>query len=266
MGTLVKLANATPWPGECALLARNPFVVLASGAMAFRDVAVSAVVAAVVAAGTTFALQRGGLQREAIEVPSVLGLPVQSARALIENRGLMFVVGEEREDMKAPAGNVVAQRPLEGSRIERGQAVDVVVAKALASVKAPALVGLAMGEAKLRVEMAKLVLGKVAEENSAEVKAGNVISQSVAEGGEIKVGTTIDLVVSKGVGSIPVPSVIGRSLNKAKEELQKAGFTVGNLRSRDDEDHSDGLILEQNPAANQQAPKGSPVDLVVNRT
>ena len=223
-------------------------------------------VAAVVAAGTTLVLNRTVLQRDAIEVPSVLGLPTQSARALIESRGLMFVVGEEREDMKAPAGNIVAQRPLEGSRIERGQSVDVVVAKAPMAVKTPSLVGLAMGEAKLRIEMAKLVLGKVAEENSAEVKAGNVISQSVAEGGEIKAGATIDLVVSKGVGTIPVPSVVGRSLAKAKEDVQKAGFTVGNIRSRSDEDHSDGLILEQNPAANQQAPKGSSVDLVVNRT
>jgi beta-lactam-binding protein with PASTA domain len=48
--------------------------------------------------------------------------------------------------------------------------------------------------------------------------------------------------------------------------LQKAGFSVGNVRSRSDDDHSDGLILEQTPAANQQAPKGSLVDLVINRT
>ena len=234
--------------------------------MAFRDVAVSAVVAAIVAAGTTFALQRTVLSREAVEVPSVLGLPAQSARALIENRGLMFVVGEEREDAKAPAGNIVAQRPMEGSRIERGQAVDVTVAKAPALIKAPALVGMALSEAKLRAETAKLAVGKVVEDFSAEVKVGNVISQGWAEGSEIKVGTAIDLVVSKGVGTIAVPSVVGRSLSKAKDELQKAGFTVGNLKSRSDEDHSDGLILEQTPAANQQAPKGSPVDLVVNRT
>jgi hypothetical protein len=51
--------------------------------MAIRDVVVSAVVAAVVAAGTTVALNRTVLQRDAIEVPSVLGLPAQSARALI---------------------------------------------------------------------------------------------------------------------------------------------------------------------------------------
>jgi len=234
--------------------------------MAFRDVAVSAVVAAVVAAGTTFALQRTVLSREAVEVPSVLGLPAQSARALIESRGLMFVVGEEREEAKAPAGNIVAQRPMEGSRIERGQAVDVTVAKAPAMIKAPSLVGMALSEAKLRAETAKLAVGKVSEENSAEVKAGNVISQSWAEGSDIKVGTAIDLVVSKGVGMIVVPGVVGRSLSKAKDELQKAGFTVGAVKSRADEDHSDGLILEQTPAANQQAPKGSPVDLVVNRT
>jgi beta-lactam-binding protein with PASTA domain len=73
-------------------------------------------------------------------------------------------------------------------------------------------------------------------------------------------------VVSKGVGQLPVPSVIGRSLAKAKDELQKAGFTVGNVRSRSDEDHTEGMILEQTPAANQPAAKGSAVDLVVNRT
>ncbi len=223
-------------------------------------------VAAVVAAGTTYALQRTVLQPRAIEVPSVLGLPIQSARALVENRGLMFAVEEERADPKTPPGQIVAQRPLEGSRIERGQAVSVVVAKAPALVKAPALAGQSLGEAKLRLQMAKLALGKVTEENSATAKAGVVISQGVAEGAEVKAGTPLDLVVSKGVSMVLVPSVVGRSLSHAKQELSKAGFTLGNLRSRDDEDHSDGVILDQKPAANQQAPKGSPVDLVVNRT
>jgi eukaryotic-like serine/threonine-protein kinase len=234
--------------------------------MAMRDLLGAAVVAAVVSAGTTFALQRTMLQREAAEVPSVLGLPGQSARTLIESRGFMFVVGEEREDAKAAPGNVVAQRPLEGSRVERGHTVEVVVAKTPVPVKVPALAGLALADAKQRIEAAKLAAGKVTEETSDTVKAGAVISQIPAEGGEAKVGAAIDLVVSKGAGSVPVPSVIGRSLARAKEELQKAGLTVGNVRYRADEDHTDGLILEQSPAANQQAAKGSAVDVVINRT
>jgi beta-lactam-binding protein with PASTA domain len=234
--------------------------------MATKDVVVSALVSAVVAATTTFALHRTLLQKEAAEVPSVLGLPAQSARALIENRGLMFVVGEERDDAKVPAGNILSQKPLEGSRIERGGTVEVVVARTPALVKAPALAGMVLADAKVRVEAAKLVVGKVSEENSAEVKAGSVISQSPAEGGEIKVGTAIDLVVSKGEEMLPVPAVVGRSLSRAKDELQKAEFVVGNVKARYDEDHSDGFILDQTPAANQPAAKGSAVDLVVNRT
>lgn len=234
--------------------------------MAMRDLLGSAVVAAIVAAGTTFALHHTVFKQDAVEVPSVLGLPAQSARALVESRGLMFVVAEEREDARVPVGNIVAQRPLEGSRIEHGHTVEVVLAKALASVKVPGLAGLPLAEAKLRIEMAKLSLGKVGEDTHADVKAGSVISQLPAEGGEVKVGSAVDLVVSKGASMVPVPSVIGRSLARAKEELQKAGFTVGNLRSRSDEDHTDGLILEQSPAANQPAAKGSAVDLVVNRT
>lgn len=225
----------------------------------------SAVVSAVVAAGTTFTIQHLASQKEAIEVPSVLGLPVQSARALVENRGLMFVVSEEREDARTPAGNIVAQRPMEGSRIERGHTLDVVVAKAPAPIKMPALVGLPLADAKQKLEAAKLVVGKVSEDTSADVKAGSVISQGIAEGGETRVGTVVDLVVSKGVATLAVPSVVGRSLGKAKEELQKSGFAVGNLKSRSDDDRSDGVILEQTPAANQQAPKGSAVDLVINR-
>ncbi len=234
--------------------------------MAMRDTLVSAVVAAAVAAGTSFALNRTGFGREAVEVPSVLGLPTQAARSLIENRGLMFVVGEEREDLKVPPGNVVAQKPLEGSRIERGQAVDVIVAKVPGLIKIPTLSGLPLAEARTRIENAKMVLGKVSEEPSAEIKAGSVITQAPLEGAEARMGTPIDVVISKGVAAVPVPSVVGRSLSKAKDELQKAGFTVGNLRSRSDDDHSDGLILEQSPAANQPAPKGTAVDLVVNRT
>ena len=76
----------------------------------------------------------------------------------------------------------------------------------------------------------------------------------------------VDLVVSKGPATISVPGVVGRSLARAREDLQKAGFTVGNLRFRVDDDRMDGVILDQNPAAKQEAPKGSAVDLVVNRT
>jgi len=230
-----------------------------------RDLFGSAVVAAIVAAGTTYALNRSVLSRQAAEVPSVVGLPAQSARALIENRGFQFVVGEEREDLKTPAGNVIGQKPLMGSRIERGQIVEVVVAKLPSLVKMPALTGLSLGDAKTRIEQGKLVVGKVTEDTSDKVKPGLVMAQKPAEGSETRAGTPVALVVSKGVGMIPVPSVLHRYQSKAKDEIVKAGFKVGSIRWRADDDRSEGVVLDQNPAPNQPAPKGSAIDLVVNR-
>jgi beta-lactam-binding protein with PASTA domain len=168
--------------------------------------------------------------------------------------------------LEAPAGSIIAQKPLMGSRIDKGQRVEVVVAKVPAPVKTPGVAGLVLAEAKKRIEEIKLVVGKMTEADSDKVKAGSVISQSPLEGAEVKVGSPIDLVVSKGVGTVPVPSVVGRSFARAKEELTKAGLTVGKIRSGEDEDRMDGVILQQKPAADEAAPKGSAVDLVVNRT
>jgi beta-lactam-binding protein with PASTA domain len=234
--------------------------------MAMRDLFASAVVSALVAAGTTYALQRHLVFGDATEVPSVIGLPAQSARALIEGRGFMYVVGEEREDPDSPAGSIIAQKPLMGSRIEKGQRVEVVVAKVPAPVKLPGVAGLVLAEAKTRLEEAKLTVGKVTEVDSDKIKAGSVISQNPLEGAEVKVGSPVELVVSKGVGTVPVPSVVGRSFAHAKDELTKAGLTVGKIRADEDDDHMDGVVLRQTPAANEAAPKGSAVDLVINRT
>jgi beta-lactam-binding protein with PASTA domain len=232
--------------------------------MSASNVIVSAVVAAAVAAGTTYALDRTGLLRETVDVPAVTGLPVESARMLVERSGLLFLIAEERDAPQTQPGQIVTQRPLEGSKLYRGESISVVVAKAPAVVKVPLVVAQPLGEAKLRLEAGRLAVGKVSEEASPDVPAGSVISQSIAADSETKVGAALDLVVSKGADTIAVPKVAGRSLNTAKKELTKAGFTVGKVRYRMNEDHDEGIVLEQTPAADQQAAKGSAVDLVVN--
>ena len=62
-----------------------------------RTVLVSALVAAVVSAGTTVALNKSLLTRELVDVPSLLGLPLQGARSVAESKGLVLFVADERE-------------------------------------------------------------------------------------------------------------------------------------------------------------------------
>jgi hypothetical protein len=107
-------------------------------------------------------------------------------------------------------------------------------------------------------------LGSLARKRALEFNLGTLTGESAPIRSETKVGAALDLVVSKGIDTIPVPKVTGRSVNTAKKELTKAGFTVGKVRYRMNENQDEGIVLEQTPAADQQAAKDSAVELVVN--
>ncbi len=62
-----------------------------------------------------------------------------------------------------------------------------------------------------------------------------------------------------------MPKVTGIRLRFAEQRLRAAGLAVGKLSYQSDEDQSEGFVLKQTPAAGANAPRGSAVDLVVNR-
>jgi len=230
----------------------------------FRQTLVSMVVAALVALGVSYASIRGDLFRRAFDVPTVVGSTVDTARTALDLSGLLLVVAEEREDTAAPPGQILSQRPLPGSKLRGGESVNVIVARAPTLVKVPGVVGQLVSEARLRLEKARLAVSSVVEEAHPTLGVGMVISQSVAEGSEVRSGTGLELKVSKGAETVTVPAVVGKGLSKAKELLTQAGLTVGQVRYGSNDDRSPGVVLEQKPAANQALGKGLAVDLVVN--
>ena len=230
----------------------------------FRQTMVSIVVSALVALGVCYASIRGDLFRRSIDVPTVVGSTVDTARTALDLSGLLLNVAEDREDTTAPPGQILAQRPLPGSKLRGGDSVNVVVARAPSLVKVPGVVGQLLSEARARLEKAHLTVSNVVEEPHPTVGAGLVISQSMTEGSEVRSGTGLELKVSKGVDTVNVPAVVGKGLSKAKELLTQAGLTVGQVRYGSNDDRSPGVVLEQKPAANQALGKGLPVDLVVN--
>jgi serine/threonine-protein kinase len=129
----------------------------------------------------------------------------------------------------------------------------------------PDVTGAPIAEARLRLELAKLAAGRISEVTHPTMPAGSVISQGATAGTEAHAGAAIDLAVSKGPETAVVPTLVGRSKSKASELATQSGFVVGQIKYKADEDRSDGVVIEQNPAAGLPAPKGSKVDLVVNQ-
>lgn len=82
-------------------------------------------------------------------------------------------------------------------------------------------------EAKQRIEQLKLKFA-YKEEYSADVEAGHVISQDpqYINNYSVKEGSTVTVVISKGMEQTKVPKVIGMEYSKAESALTEAGLEV----------------------------------------
>src|SRR5512143_331856 len=106
-----------------------------------RQTLVSIVVAALVSAVVSYVAIRGDYFRRSVDVPSLVGATVDTARSALDQTGLLLVVAEDREDTGAPPGQIVAQKPLPGSKLHAGDSVSVTVARPPVMVKVPNVVG-----------------------------------------------------------------------------------------------------------------------------
>jgi serine/threonine-protein kinase len=228
----------------------------------------SAVVTILLAVGFTTATYLGmhfvvlpRLPVHAVDVPSLSGLTPDQARGLLEPRGLLLILDEERPDERAAAGTLIDQRPLAGSRLRRGEDVHAAVAKA---VRMPKLVGMTVDAARDALEQLKLKPGTVTEVASATAPKGQVIAQNPTAGAEGRSDATVDLQLSSGPAAQAVPSVVGKSKSGAKDVLEKAGFAVGTMHVGSNDDYDSGVVIRQQPPANTQAAPGTKIDLTIN--
>lgn len=63
---------------------------------------------------------------------------------------------------------------------------------------------------------------------------------------------------------IEIPDVSNKTEEEAKEILEKAGFVIGNIREKNDDEIEEGLVIETNPKAGLSRVKGTEIDLIVS--
>lgn len=153
----------------------------------------------------------------------VTGRSAEEAKKILEGLELTVVQTEEYDDNVAE-GLVISTSPAANTPVGKGDTVTMVVSKGTQNAKVPKLTGLSEDAAKLALQSVGLDLGRV-EETYSETSAGLVISQSYAEGTELKPGTTVDIVISKG----PEPEEV--KTYKGIINIQKPdGFVEGEVK------------------------------------
>ena len=141
----------------------------------------------------TIYVSKGG---EEVSMPELKGMQKSAAESKLTGAGLKLGVVTE-EFSSQPAGSVIGQDPRAGSKISKGQVVDLVISKGERprKVSVPSVVGGAESSAKEAIKNRGLHVGSVTKEASSQA-AGTVVRQSPAAGSEVEEGTAVDLVLA----------------------------------------------------------------------
>ncbi|WP_278833710.1 Stk1 family PASTA domain-containing Ser/Thr kinase [Mitsuokella multacida] len=143
----------------------------------------------------TIYVSKGG---EEIEMPDLTGLSKSDAEAQLKKMGLKLGSVYEKYSNEE-AGTVIKQDPKAGTKISRGQTVDITVSKGKQShkVSVPDVTGVSLDAAKAALQSRGLRVGSVSKQESRQA-AGTVVSQSPASG-EVEEGSSISLVIAEPV-------------------------------------------------------------------
>lgn len=194
--------------------------------------------------------------------PQLVNLSEGEARALLTANGLEIRVEQGDYSDTVPEGEIMRTRPESGERIRKNGAVSVYLSLGPSQSGVPKLVGMTREEAERALEKAGLKVGAVSERNHDTVAEGQVIGSVPGAGKELRLGSSVDLVISQGPGETQVPDVRGRWLDEARQALADAGLTVTVTEAANPDFETD-RVLEQDPDPGQTVRRGSEVRLVV---
>lgn len=131
-------------------------------------------------------------------------------------------------------------------------------------VQIPNVVNLTQEEAKQKIEQLKLKFA-YKEEYNADVEAGHVISQDpqYINNYSVKEGSTVTVVISKGMEQTKVPKVIGMEYSKAESALTEAGLEVEKIEETSQKVEA-GYVISQEIDANTEVQKGTKIKIHVS--
>jgi len=191
-----------------------------------------------------------------ITLPDLTRRPAGAATGRLEDLEIKF---RQRPgtSLTVPKGSVIATRPDAGTVLKGSQVVTVVVSSGKPKVPVPDVAG-------RRAEAAEDVLGaahlwvrreRVFDDN---VPDGRAVGTDPGAGSTVPWGSTVVLRLSKGPDLVEVPEVVGLSKREAEQRLAAAGLRARYILP------VGSRVVEQSPAAGEQAKRGSEVRLLLN--
>lgn len=202
-----------------------------------------------------------------VEVPDLLGKSYSEAKEALNKLGLGIKLGETKSSDKYEAGQIISQSEEAGTKVDANTTIVVDVCGDGEKVEVPDVKGYSEAKAKSALEALGLSVD-ITEVANEEVAAGKVISTSPAAGKKIDKSSVVTIVVSKGKEEdqqVEVPTITGKTEDKARELLKAAGLASGQASQDFSDTVEEGTIISQSPKAGTKVNKDTKVSYVISK-
>lgn len=196
------------------------------------------------------------LHGQSIPLPDFTGKTLDELGSWEDTYKFRFTVIDSVYNVKNSPGSILLQDPLPDSPVKKGRNVYLtVVAKLPEKIEMPDLRDLSLRQAVSLLETYGLKSGKLTFVQDPDIESGNLVKDQILDGDALEPGTvvhkgsTIDLIVGKSASQsdVPIPLVIGMTLDHASLTLHKAALNVGNSHFLDRDEQEYYRVYRQMP-------------------
>lgn len=219
----------------------------------------AALILAVGGLGATLIGTSSSTSSSGLELPNVVGLSEESARALLPG---FTVTIQHAPDARIPKDRIASQLPLAASKVQKGSSVTLTISDGPGDTVVPVdLVGKTLEQARISLTSAGLIISKTEPVDSNEAP-GVILKSDPIPGTTVTAGSGVVLQIASG--QVQVPQLIGLTEIEARTVLTQGGFlprVIYAYQSGKDLD----TVLAQAPDAGTSANIGSVITVTVNK-
>jgi eukaryotic-like serine/threonine-protein kinase len=222
---------------------------------------VAALAAILLIVGLVYAFNYVSGSGSSYAVPDVVGLPVATAEKEIANAHLVSSVKMEASST-VPKGNVISTSPANGTNVQKGSTVKLLVSSGAKKVKVPRVVGSSESQAQTVLEGAGFTVSVKQLPNSS-APLNQVVRQSPTGGTLEPAGSQVTIYVSGG--GKQVPDVLSLSQQQATTTLESDGFNVDPIvqSGQGATGFQPGQVWKQSPQSGSVLAQGSTVAIYI---
>ncbi len=202
------------------------------------------------------------------KVPAVTGQNVMAAQKLLEDKGFDVVIQDSLYVDSIPKQAVLRQSPDADATVKAGRTIYLTVNRAIPpQVEMPNMAGFSIRSAEMYLRSLGLKMGDVSYKP--DIARNSVLEQlyngnNIQPGTKIPLGSTISFVLGSGVGGsdIPVPDLVGMTLQEARNYLSTVSINVGSVVVMGPiKDSASSFVVKQTPAplSENVGPTGQPL-------